>query len=534
MGSLRRTAPGKIQNRTSGGMRGYEVFDPKYRTEVVKVDWDGGGKNNPKKDPTRCPTILKILPFIRDYDDDGVKCKPHFEAYRHGHALEEFNPWYFKAAIGTFGIGDDKRTSVLCDLSVDRPEDTLIGIMIRRWRNVIKKKKNGQIERIKIRGKNYNPLDVDPLFGGEGVQYSNVAFPNLKRIVKYFASVLPLYTRGKLTITKDRNIRGANQGDAQQIVELSVSAGEAIEKALMLPKNDKAGIDTSDFDWDNQFLHGDVTDLKTGKWLVLYNPKYHDIGSVIGKPGPSVANDADDDDEVDFDPDTDAEDDSDGFSSYEALFLDKVRVPVKETKWTGLSHEKFIGGLDESILLQNYRPIYDPFWLPEQHEMALLLAKAFRARPELLYFGFADTPEFWTDDVNAVLNARTAVAMPGNTLDAEDDDSSDLDDDTIGDDDDELFGGDDDDEEDARPVSTKPKGNTKTPYGQATKNFGSHVDAFDESEIGETGSEDADSFLTEMEGTPSAPAKKTAGKKPTATPPGTKKKKRPRPDTAAS
>ena len=53
-------------------------------------------------------------------------------------------------------------------------------------------------------------------------------------------------------------------------------------------------------------------------------------------------------------------------------------------------------------------------YIPSQDEQCLLVAKCFRTMPGMIQQAWADHPEFFTDDVKAVLRNRTQVVIPNN------------------------------------------------------------------------------------------------------------------------
>lgn len=90
---------------------------------------------------------------------------------------------------------------------------------------------------------------------------------------------------------------------------------------------------------------------------------------------------------------------------------------------------EYTADLDEDQVAQIFEKV--EFWLPEldkktgeivspglfhiptYEEQMVWIAKAFSDVPRLLQFALADNPEFFTDDVNAILRQRTSAVMPG-------------------------------------------------------------------------------------------------------------------------
>jgi len=144
--------------------------------------------------------------------------------------------------------------------------------------------------------------------------------------------------------------------------------------------------------------------------------------------------------------------------------------------------------------------------MPEE-EQCLRIARAFKKIPKLLRFAWADHPEFFTEEVKAVLAERVTAAMPGS------------DDEDLEPDEDDGLGEDDEFEEAAEPAKDKKKRRTKkdvtaTPTADDDDEFDEAEDVeesgeaeegddefeSDETEEGEAEAEEGDDEFDEDEG----------------------------------
>jgi hypothetical protein len=193
--------------------------------------------------------------------------------------------------------------------------------------------------------------------------------------------------------------KGVGKDDLPQIIQLSKSAGDALVKKL----NKLAPDYTGSTDVDNQhqlYMYGDIVNLEAGMFLTVFNPDVHKNVS-------------------DYDEELESESSSndDGFQSWGVAL---------NPEFTYMSRKELIsvpGDLTEhaDIIKRRIVPWDDLLYFPADEEIALWMAQAFRSMPDLLQFGWADNPEFFTDEVHGVLASRTQVSTADMDSDEEED-----------------------------------------------------------------------------------------------------------------
>lgn len=451
MAKAKRTRSAQVKISSGGGIPGWRVFDPQAAVDLVTPDYQ----------KHTLPFVGKIVPCIDDLDDEGNPCPKRFVPYRTGHDEAGFTNFFYRApVVRSVGIGDDKQTFILYDPSepVD-VDDTLYGILFRRISRALSAYIKEE-DKYKVQGL-YGEIDVRPwqrYWFGEKIPLQQQAFCKPNRLSQTFMATLPLIDRGKLTITHDRQIAGTNRGDRAQILMISDACEREVLGALNSPGSE-------DFHPDDDnilsgYLHNDVTQFgPDGKFMVLYNPEHHDISGLVPKElGIQGPLDGDDEEEAVWTPES-ADVGGQGFASYSVMFVDYVRVAAKSgtsTRRVKLPHKEILeNDAVRRAVLEKYLPIHEYFWIPTDEQQALYLATAFRKLPSVLYYGFADTPSFWTDDVLALL--KTPIRVPSGNVQDEDDSDQPAD---VGEDRGGFLGGlavDDDDDNDPLPVKAPVK-----------------------------------------------------------------------------
>jgi hypothetical protein len=379
---------------------------PNVRAELLKPDYN--------KDPY--PSVGHIVPPITAIDDTGRKVPKRFEAYRDGHDAEGLLHWFVVLdVVKNVGIGDDAKTFITNDPLNDETNvaEAPYSVMYRRIVAAVKEH-GAKNSTVRCGDKRINPAVWAALLPNDATSYKDHAFQRPSSMRTGFVQWLPLYDRKRIRINEGR-IAGAGEGDPAFLMMLSGSAMQTLKDAACEATSENP----TGSDWDESYVHGDFTRLDGGgKFCVIYNAQYHvNAPSVLNRELPGAIRS---EDEQEFDPaqaSTAAR--KTDFAQYSIAFAPKVRLPNLEGSGTALySERKLIGapGVGSQVLA-NYSEIFDYFHLPSYDEQAKLVAMAFRSRPEIIHYGWADAPQFMTDEVQAILRQRTQVATPGNSQD---------------------------------------------------------------------------------------------------------------------
>jgi hypothetical protein len=324
--------------------------------------------------------------------------------------------------VKNVGIGDDARTFVTNDPLNDDTNVAEAPYSVLYRRIVAAVKEHGaKNSSVRCGSRRINPAVWAALLPNDATSFKDHAFQRPSSMRTGFVQWLPLYDRKRIRITEGR-IAGAGEGDPAFLMMLSGSAMQTLKDAACEATSENP----TGSDWDESYVHGDFTRLDgSGKFCVIYNAQYHvNAPSVLNRELPGAIRD---EDEQEFDPaQASSAARKTDFAQYSIAFAPKVKLPNLEGTGTALySERKLIGAPGVAAqVLANYSEIFDYFHLPSYEEQAKLVALAFRARPEIIHYGWADSPQFMTDEVQAVLNQRTQIATPGNSQDEYDDENS--------------------------------------------------------------------------------------------------------------
>lgn len=443
MAELKRKRHNSVATNSGGQLPGQHLLKPNAHAAIRRPDY--------KKHAI--PTVGHIVPPITATDDNGKKIQKYFEPYRDGHGTEGLMHWYLILDVAQgVGIGDDRKSFILCD-SMDETSggvnETSYGVLYRRISKAVKNSA-GNDNTVRCGNKKISPKLWSDLLPNENTSYEAQAFMKPTKAKTGFIPILLMIDNGKLILNKDTGrMLGATPGDMAQILMLS---GSAIDVVRSKATAESAAFTPDNYDWDSAYEFGDFTKLDgSGKYMVMYNPEHHrNAGTImrLAQPG-SVSADADED----YDPTADAAGGGgkrQGFASYEVNFVPKVQLPKLSGGGDAIYSEKkmFADPSIQKAILDNYDEIWRYFYLPPMEEQCLWLAQAYRTRPELLLYGWADNSEYFTDEVNAVLRARVQALVPSASQ-VEDDVEEDV----------NSIYDDEDDDEPLQIVSKAPKAN---------------------------------------------------------------------------
>lgn len=215
-----------------------------------------------------------------------------------------------------------------------------------------------------------------------------------------------VYTNNKSLVKENLAPAGAGRKDRTPIIMLTKSTGESLIKQLRVPTKTPPEDPTN---VSGQFVHGDITRLKAGKFVSFYHPSMTETMAMKYPKDMELAQS--------LMPQTD-EEDKGSFESYEVLLHSTCSViPEKQKRPTILTP-------DISQYANEIRSHYmwwdDILYFPSHEEIALILAQAYRDVPDIIKYGWRDNPEFMTSEVKAILAA--AVTGAGADIPGDDDD----------------------------------------------------------------------------------------------------------------
>jgi hypothetical protein len=365
----------------------------------------------PEYDPTKMPVIAHVVPAIDNIDEDGNPCKKFFLPYRDNHGEEGLTNFFYRTPVITAGIGDDRQTFIpydVADNSVSM-DDTYYGVLYRRIDKAISEFIKGGDRRVMtLRG----PADVtdwQQIFPSDKLPLTKQAFTIPRRSMRTYLAVIPLMSRGELQVSPEKLLPGANPGDWVHLLNLSGSAGLTIAKMLCEPLSENF-VETAENVMDG-YLHGDITQFgAAGKWLLAYHEQAQErVNEITRRTTPLAYAEASEED--DGDDSGVVKSDKAKFAAYAMTVADSVRLPVGNGQYKAYSHEKRIpaDGVFAENVLANHLPINEYFDIPEKETIAKYLAIGFRKAPDVLYYGMADEPDFFTSDVKAILAAAVSV-----------------------------------------------------------------------------------------------------------------------------
>jgi hypothetical protein len=335
------------------------------QVEVVRPKWDGTG-----------PMTFRPLPMICAEDPT------QFDPTRLTTDEYDFSD-FWRGLPGVKYVGIDQKFTFLAydphrlnDEGYNPRTDNPYHVLYNAVMDAVKKTGEAIVKGRDVMTGKWAPLISDG---------TNKAFNAPTKI--YFLQGL-IYSGEELFIKGGSPPKGLRDNDLPQIIEISKSAGEKLARKLNMLNPNYQG--DTDIEYQNEmYLYGDIVDLSTGSFLTLFNPKKHyDIVDAF----------------EDFD-DSDGEDNKGGFQSWGVAINPDFQISVKRQPVSISSDVSEYADKIRSLIV----PWEDILYFPPDEEICLWLAQAFRSMPSLLDFGWADNPEFFTNEVKGVLANRTQV-----------------------------------------------------------------------------------------------------------------------------
>jgi hypothetical protein len=237
--------------------------------------------------------------------------------------------------------------------------------------------------------------------------------------------------RDKIYVQGGKAPLGLGDKDSPVILEmLSGSVWDSMCEVLMQKPD---GVRANSDDIMGSFVYGDPTLLNGGAFLSCYNPEVH-LASLDFQFGATQELAAGADAEVDTieyeDPNSDDDDDARGGKKKKKEFTSWKIAAGHNLFYTNKEGLRKKANPDlsqyEDRIREQFMWFDDLFHFPTTEEVVAILARAFRGVPNMLRFGWADNPEFFTDEVKGILAARTQGAVPEVPTDDDDLDESNI------------------------------------------------------------------------------------------------------------
>lgn len=341
------------------------------KVQVVRPDFDHGDS-----------LIFRPLPCLEDTDENQANCK--WSSYR-----RSIDPFQFSDFMRSYpatkyvGTTDDRFTFLLYDKARARQEgyDKKQNPYILLYNTIANAKKKRTLPN----------MDWLQLLEGKD---SFLGRPtNL-----YFLQGL-IFKRGEeMYVGGGRSPRGAGAQDKPQIIQLSSSAGQALERMMNEVNADFTG---NPEHWENSMIHGDVVAPKFGRFIRVQNPKKlqgQANTNLEGLDSWQMGGDA-------HEQQGSIDDNFRGYTvSVDDVFISGGRRTKLKPKLTP----------EQSKALKSTIQWWDEIlYVPETDELCLIIAKALRAASAAIEFAWQDHPDYLTGDVQKVLANATQVLVAG-------------------------------------------------------------------------------------------------------------------------
>jgi len=393
--------------RGNNGYQSWRVFNPETSVDLVKPSTNYYDKDLKARVAQQEPMIVHIAPsLVRNESGEGCA----IEEYRYGTGDRDFTPWalvlpmansWGYKSIPSPGQEDSKINDSLTWITSSDMDDARNTIEAMLYRRCLAAYKSGKI----VRGRDGESIDPRTEWPGlnKDVSYMKQWFSNPTR-GNAFMRVGVLNTVSNQVSDGNAAPLGYNQSDIPQIMMLSTATSNKLFKTLNAANEDFNPMAREDY--GSNFKLGDVTCIcPDAKYAVIYMKGKQDYISAAFAP-----------DEYGNAPSQEVS--SDGFQSYDVNFHETVYLPFSATRSRFKVDGSAVNNDSVRSVLENSRPLYEYFDVPEDEQRAEYLAQAFAKVPSLLSYGMADNPEFFAySGVRAILNNTSQVACAGNIQD---------------------------------------------------------------------------------------------------------------------
>lgn len=320
------------------------------------------------------PMWIRIFPTLRS--DDPKK----FEPIRYSTDPQDFTQWMLRVPAARYcGVeGGQRFTAFLhmpsTDSSYDPWQVNPYHVLYGSARRAFKRGRFSESRRWNpdwnsiVNGRDAGLRSPDALCVAQGLVYENGQD-------KYF---------------KQNGIAlGEGTQDGTIIIQMTKSAGEALFNALELPNEKWNGAGD---DWENAYKYGDIIAPKQGRFVCIHDPDAFPKEEILPSKKPRVGRAKDRNAKKDF-------------TSY-SVIIRKTYESRGQKVSPSLADKT-------DMLRKRIRFWPDVLRIPSHEELAAWIAHGFKPVPKLLIFAWQDHPEFLTDEVSGILNARKVASVDG-------------------------------------------------------------------------------------------------------------------------
>lgn len=358
----------------TGSIPGDLTIKPAFenKVQIVRPDFDHGDS-----------LIFRPLPCLDDTDENQANCK--WSSYRRSIDPFQFSD-FMRAYPATKYVGttDDRFTFLLYDKARAQQEgyDKKQNPYILLYNTIANAKKKRTLPN----------MDWLQLLEGKD---SFLGRPT----TLYFLQGL-IFKRGEeMYVGGGRSPRGAGVQDKAQIIQLSSSAGQALERMMNEVNADFTG---NPEHWENSMIHGDIVAPKFGRFIRVQNPK-----KLQGQANTSLEGL----DSWQMGGDAHEQQSSSGGDNFRGYTVSVDDVFISGGRRTKLKPRLTP---EQSKALKSTIQWWDEIlYVPETDELCLIIAKALRAASAAIEFAWQDHPDYLTGDVQKVLANATQVLVAG-------------------------------------------------------------------------------------------------------------------------
>lgn len=353
--------------------------------EIVRPAWNG-----------KSGTTFRIAPcFDLSIEDDNVFAHGRILTQDFGFGISDWARGY--PAVKYVGL-DQKLRFLLYDPRDERsgaydPSKNPYIVLFQAIRDAVRE---GEA---KIGNKSVITGAWAPLISGS---FQKKAFETPAMI--YFVQGFIYKHNGEVTVSGSIP-RGLREKDFTQVLQLSKTAFDSLFDAINARR--EGGFDTDDPD---QFVYPDPTSLTDPCYVTIFNPTSQ------APPGEALPDGGEEEDvaeDDDFEEDSRRSGGRSGGGGFEAaswacsLSSEFPYVREKDGRRAKAKAKPDLTALEERV---RERIIWwdNLLHVPCDEEIARYCAQAFRSMPNLLRYGWQEYPEFFTDEVNGILQARTS------------------------------------------------------------------------------------------------------------------------------
>lgn len=331
------------------------------------------------------PMVIRILP-CKNYDDPST-----FDSTRFSADPGDFSEWAVSIPAAKY-IGMDQKFSFLLYDPLQEDYDPRENPFFIFWNSIRSAVRAGEARLGRSNVMTSSWIAYMP-------QGAKQCIDKPKSLTFYQALVYQnyddIYIKGG-----DRPI-GAREDNMPCVVQIS---SHAHEQLLGMLGEENPTYDGPVENWRLRYKYGDIVDFDGGKFVAFYNPKCQSIAELSGNTASTSI--LTDDSDVE-----DAGGDSSEQRGYAVTIVEKFHYPNSGriyAKSAVLSDPKNVWFDTIPTRIKNWDDI---LCFPNHDEICKYMATAYRSEPNLLKYAWRLNREFFTDEVNGILNNRVTVGM---------------------------------------------------------------------------------------------------------------------------